>query len=292
MMADEQHIDPEYADDTVDASGLAAAVAAESSVEYIDNRGYEIHLENFEGPFDLLLFFIQRDELEIHDIPISRITHDFLDYVHAARRLQINLAAEFIAVAAQLMKIKARMLIPRPVVNEEGEVVDPRTELVDRLLEYKRYKAATKELEALEAEQEKRFPRGYVKQESELLQGETTPEDELTGLTLYRLLQVYKRVLERNSARLGDPKHVIRAYPYSPQAVKADILRAVNTEARPSFMSIVMEQPNRVYLVFCFLTLLELVQQNYVRVIMGDGFNHFWLEKREDEDAFEDRIAE
>ncbi|MFW5658716.1 MAG: segregation and condensation protein A [Bacteroidota bacterium] len=261
---------------------IAIAPGPVSSIEYIDDRGYEIHLENFEGPFDLLLFFIQRDELDIHDIPISRITKDFLAYVHTAKRLQINLAAEFIAVAAQLMKIKARMLIPRPVVNEEGEVVDPRTELVDRLLEYKRFKEATAELEQLEAEQEKRFPRGYVKQESDELMGDTTPEDELTGLTLYRLLQVYKRILERNSARLGDPKHVIRAYPYSPQAVKADLLRAVNTEARPSFMSIVMEQPNRVYLVFCFLTLLELVQQNYIRIILGEGYNNFWLEKRED----------
>ncbi len=259
-----------------------AAPGPVSSIEYIDNRGYEVHLENFEGPFDLLLFFIQRDELDVHDIPISRITKDFLAYVHTAQRLQINLAAEFIAVAAQLMKIKARMLIPRPVVNEEGEDVDPRTELVDRLLEYKRFKEATAELEQLEAEQEKRFPRGYVKQESDELVGETTPEDELTGLTLYRLLQVYKRILERNSARLGDPKHVIRAYPYSPQAVKADLLRAVNTEARPGFMSIVMEQPNRVYLVFCFLTLLELVQQNYIRIILGEGYNNFWLEKRED----------
>jgi len=96
---------------------------------------FEIKLPLFEGPFDLMLFFIERDELDIYDIPISKITNDFLDYVHQLETLEIEVASEFILFAATLMKIKSRMLLPRPEVNELGEVIDPREELVRNLLE-------------------------------------------------------------------------------------------------------------------------------------------------------------
>ena len=102
---------------------------------------FEIKLPLFEGPFDLMLFFIERDELDIYDIPISKITNDFLDYVHHLENLEIEVASDFILFAATLMKIKSRMLLPRPEVNEQGEVVDPRVELVRNLLEYKKYKS-------------------------------------------------------------------------------------------------------------------------------------------------------
>ena len=101
---------------------------------------FEIKLPLFEGPFDLMLFFIERDELDIYDIPIFKITNDFLDYVHHMENLEIEVASDFILFAATLMKIKSRMLLPRQVLNEQGELVDPREELVRNLLEYKKYK--------------------------------------------------------------------------------------------------------------------------------------------------------
>ena len=110
----------------------------ESSV--LPGGPYQVRLPQFEGPFDLLLFFIERDELDIYDIPVSRITDDFLQYLHGLEAQQVEVAAEFIAMAAQLMKIKAAMLLPRPQVDAQGEIIDPRAELVDRLLEYKRYR--------------------------------------------------------------------------------------------------------------------------------------------------------
>ena len=100
-----------------------------------------------------MLFFIERDELDIYDIPIAKITNDFLDYIHHLEKLEIEVASDFILFAATLMKIKSRMLIPRPELNESGEEIDPREELIRNLLEYKKYKSVVEELASLELEQ-------------------------------------------------------------------------------------------------------------------------------------------
>jgi len=113
-------------------------------------QGYKIKIQQFEGPFDLLLFFIERDELEIMDIPIATITEDFLAYIRELESLNIDVASEFILVAATLMRIKAKMLIPRKELDEEGNEIDPREELAQRLLEYKRYKEILEEMRAHE----------------------------------------------------------------------------------------------------------------------------------------------
>ena len=102
---------------------------------------YEIKIPLFEGPFDLLLFFIERDELDIMDIPISQITNDFFEYISDLEKMNIEVASEFIVVAATLMRIKSRMLLPRLSVDEDGNEIDPRDELVEHLIEYKRYKS-------------------------------------------------------------------------------------------------------------------------------------------------------
>src|SRR5450432_2024683 len=106
----------------------------------MENENFEIRLPLFEGPFDLLLFFIERDELDIYDIPISKIANDFLDYIHHLEIFNVELASEFILVAATLMRIKSKMLLPRPQLDEAGNEIDPREELIKHLLEYKKYK--------------------------------------------------------------------------------------------------------------------------------------------------------
>ena len=108
---------------------------------------FTVKIKHFEGPFDLLLYFIQRDELNIHDIPIAQITNDFLEYIKELEALNLDVASEFILVAASLMRIKAKMLIPRKEVDELGQEIDPREELVARLLEYKMYKEVLEEFE-------------------------------------------------------------------------------------------------------------------------------------------------
>ena len=135
----------------------------------------------------MLLFFIERDELDIHDIPISKITNDFLNYLHELEQMNIEVASEFILVAATLMRIKAKMLLPRPVLNEEGEEVDPREELVKHLLEYKKYKSVVDELAALEEERMQKYERGNVVKELSKLAQAQQVEAELQHVDLYKL---------------------------------------------------------------------------------------------------------
>src|SRR5215207_774536 len=101
---------------------------------------YKIKLAQFEGPFDLLLFFIERDELDIYNIPITKITKDFLDFIHSQESLNIELSSEFILFVSTLMRIKAKMLLPRKETDAQGNEIDPRQELIDKILEYRRFK--------------------------------------------------------------------------------------------------------------------------------------------------------
>src|ERR1043165_9811941 len=111
---------------------------------------FEIKLPQFEGPFDLLLFFIERDEIEVQNISIAKITNDFLEYIQQMNELNIELASEFILVAATLMRIKVKMLLPRPELDEKGQEIDPRQDLIQRLLLYKQYKEACLDFTTLE----------------------------------------------------------------------------------------------------------------------------------------------
>src|SRR6202161_2784006 len=112
---------------------------------------YQIKLPQFEGPFDLLLFFIERDELDIYNVPINKIIQDFLHFIHDQENQDIELSSEFILFVSTLMRIKAKMLLPRKELDEQGNEIDPRQELIDKLLEYKRYKEAAATLAEMEA---------------------------------------------------------------------------------------------------------------------------------------------
>ena len=134
-----------------------------------DTENFEVKLPLFEGPFDLLLFFIERDELDIYDIPISKITNDFLDYIHQMEQLNMELASEFILVAATLMRIKSKMLLPRPQLDEQGNEIDPREELVRHLLEYKKYKSVIDNFHKMEETELMKEKRGNIMKELKVL---------------------------------------------------------------------------------------------------------------------------
>src|ERR1700743_527730 len=151
-------------------------------------ESFEIKLPQFEGPFDLLLFFIERDELDIHDIPIARITDDFLNYLHQMASLNMEIASDFIFVAATLMRIKAKMLLPR-YESEEGESeIDQKEELIRKLVEYKKFKELCEELRPLEDERFKQEKRGNIKADVEQAERVATPGEELSDVSLYKLM--------------------------------------------------------------------------------------------------------
>ncbi|MEM7656492.1 MAG: segregation/condensation protein A [Bacteroidota bacterium] len=250
------------------------------------NETFRIELPQFEGPFDLLLFFIERDELDIHDIPIAQITEEFLSYVQSAQEMNIELAAEFILVASTLMRIKAKMLLPRPVLNEAGEEIDPREELVQRLLEYKRYKSVLAELSRMEEEQSQRDKRGFVKAEEKMFLQSEFPEEELVGINLYTIMRTFKRIWERHHEEIQRPRHVIRRYPYTVEEVKGTILDTVEEKGRIDFVSFILDRPPetgslQIFVVFSFLSILELVQVQKLALTVGGGFNNFWIEGKQ-----------
>ncbi|QCK16717.1 segregation and condensation protein A [Mangrovivirga cuniculi] len=246
---------------------------------------FEIKLPLFEGPFDLLLFFIERDELDIYDIPISKITLDFLDYLKHLEQMNIEVASEFILVASTLMRIKSKMLLPRPELDEEGNEIDPRDELVRHLLEYKKYKSVIKELSDMEGDRVTRDKRGNITKELRKLSESTNVEAELQDIDLFKLLKVYRKVLERYEIEQSKPRHEVVQYPYTIDTQKQRILNWLGNKPRISFEEVISKQPDKIAVIFNFLSILELLQLNLVTLHIGEGFNNFWIEKIELQEA-------
>jgi segregation and condensation protein A len=242
---------------------------------------FEIHLPLFEGPFDLLLFFIERDELDIYDIPIAKITHDFQDYLRRLEEMNLEVASEFIVVAAQLIRIKAKMLLPRAEINEKGEEIDPREELVQHLLEYKKFKEATKQMAEKEAERIARFERGNVNAELKSLMVGKEEEAEWESLDLYKLLKVFQKVMHRYDLESNAPKHVVVQYPYTIDGQIDYIRSRILEKTNLAFSDLLEAMPEKIALVFNFLAILEMIQFQEIEVTIGEGYNNFWMKKKE-----------
>lgn len=241
------------------------------------NTLYEIRLPQFEGPFDLLLFFIERDELDIYDIPIAKITQDFLDYIRQMHEMDIEVASDFILFAATLMHIKAKMLLPRPELDEQGNEIDPRKELVERLLEYKLYKEASAKLQAMEEERLMKFRRGNALEEYAGIAGQISVEAEMHTVSLYRLLQVFEKVMERFRDEQSRPRHVVVQYPYTIEEQKNFLVETLTRTKEAPFEKIFGECIDRLHAIFTFLAMLELVQQQVLGIRVGVGYNSFTL---------------
>src|SRR5690348_11608349 len=155
----------------------------------MNTETYQIKLPQFEGPFDLLLFFIERDELDIYNIPITKITNEFLDYIHKNEALNIELSSEFILFVSTLMRIKAKMLLPRKELDAEGNEIDPRQELIDKILEYKKFKEAATKMSRSEAIRMLMMKRGNLQKELMLVGEEASEGTEIQTVTLFRLMK-------------------------------------------------------------------------------------------------------
>ncbi|WP_425636687.1 segregation and condensation protein A [Algoriphagus yeomjeoni] len=242
---------------------------------------FEIKLPLFEGPFDLMLFFIERDELDIYDIPISKITNDFLDYVHQMEQMEMEVASDFILFAATLMKIKSRMLLPRPELNEHGEEVDPREELIRNLLEYKKYKSVIEELSSMEGEEMSKQKRGNIAAELKTLSKVDDVDAEMQDMDLYKMLKVFQRTMAKMAARVDETKHTVIQYPYTIAQQKDFVLEKISFKKKVPFDEFISYKPEKIFVIYTFLAILELLQLSLVTIIIGDGFNNFWVEKTE-----------
>lgn len=240
-------------------------------------ESYTIKIQQFEGPFDLLLFFIERDELDINDIPIAKITKDFLDYIRQLEALDVDVASEFILVAATLMRIKAKMLIPRKEMDEEGNEVDPRHELMQKLLEYKKYKSILDEMSALEDSRHFKHERGNVSNELRQIAEKALVDIELESLSLYKLMQTFQILMRRYEEDLNRPKHQVVRFDYTIEGQQDFILKKLPKGKKINFENIFLTLENRIQAIVTFIALLELLNLQTVELLQGEGMNNFWL---------------
>ncbi len=238
---------------------------------------FSIFLPKFQGPFDLLLFFIERDELDISDIPIAKITTDFLAYIREAKAKNIDLASEFIVVAATLMRIKAKMLLPRQKKDEQGAEIDPREELMSRILEYKRYKSILDELRILEEARASREQRGNAVKELRDIAITALVDIELQKVTLFKLLRTFEKILTQYEDEKNRVVHRILNFNFTIEGQREFLMLRLKKRGKSDFQDIFSNLQNRMHAIVTFLALLELLNLQTITIVQGDGLNNFWM---------------
>ncbi len=251
---------------------------------------YQIKLDQFEGPFDLLLFFIERDELDIYNIPITIITNDFLKHIHQSEKLNIELSSEFILFISTLMRIKAKMLLPRKEMDAAGNEIDPRQELIDKILEYKKFKEASAKLAEMETVRMLMIKRGNLQKELSQIGEEAGEGTEIQTVTLFKLMKAFEKVVLRIQEKNNRPVHTVVQYDYTMEGIREYMLNLSQKEKTLSFEKIFEVCENRIHAIFIFLNMLELVQQKFMSIIIGEGRNNFLIEYNENRE--EDQSTE
>lgn len=236
----------------------------------VQQEDYKVRLEVFEGPLDLLLYLIKKDEVDIYNIPIELITRQYMEYLGLMQILDLNIAGDFLVMAATLLMIKSRMLLPpeeRPVMEDEED--DPRWDLVRKLLEYKKFKDAASFLQGKEYEQENIFPRG-----AESVAVETEKGLGMDDLSLFDLLSAFNEVIKRVKV---DEVLEIFAEACTVADKIEDILGRIRAVDRVPFFSIFSEMSLRHEVVCAFLALLELIRMKQIRAIQDGVFQEIYI---------------
>lgn len=241
---------------------------------------HTLHLEKFEGPFDLLLFLIHKHEVDIYDIPIAEITSQFINYVDRSEQINIVYAGEFIDMVATLMKIKAAMLLPS-AHNEDEEIQDPRTELVQRLIEYKRFKEAARDLEDLEKNHEWIKSRSYFKYlkqfHHELIEEDSNP---LSDLTLYDLIKAFRRVID-SMPKITE--HEVRKITVTIEEQSNRIRNYLAKEKVLYFSKLMKEAEEKIYVVVSFVSILELTKAREIDLVQDELFEDICIKRHFEE---------
>lgn len=229
---------------------------------YIPPEALEVILQQFSGPLDLLLYLIRKQNLDILDIPIAEVTRQYMGYIDLMQSMNIELAAEYLLMAAMLAEIKSRMLLPRPF-EEEGDESDPRAELVRRLQEYERYRAAAENIE--------RLPRVGREVHLAVIDGSNLPHRKVQPkVSMFELLDAFREVLKR--AELYKHHHVLRE-PLSVRERMTRVLDRVSADGLASFESLFEIKEGRAGLVVTFLAILELLKESLIVIVQQEPFS-------------------
>lgn len=232
---------------------------------------YKVELETFSGPMDLLLYLIRKEEVDIYDIPIARITEQYLKYIGSMSDLDVNVAGEFVVMAATLLEIKARMMAPDPVIDEaEEEAVDPRLELVRQLMEYRRFKEAALELAERAGMRAERFSRPGERASDTGEHRTGVPKN----VSVAGLLEAFARVLVQTGAR---GPLTLRLEDIPQERLNAELGAKVRAAGRMTFSSVFEGHTDRAMLIGMFFAVLELARQQILRVEQEAPFAEIWL---------------
>lgn len=247
-----------------------------------------VKLEAFEGPLDLLLHLIEKNKIDIYDIPIVEITDQYLEYVKALPKEDMDTASEFMVMAATLIDIKCRMLLPKEITEEEDDT-DPREELVQRLLEYKKYKYMSGVL------RDQMDETGNVLSKKLLLPKEVVKykppvdtEELLAGVTLDSLMKIYEEILNRQEERIDKRRSdfgKIEKEKISIGDSMINVQKRVIKERKISFKTLLEDQPSRTKVIVTFLAILELIHFKKIEVVQEESFGDIVILSMEPEDA-------
>lgn len=242
-------------------------------------------LEKFEGPLDLLLHLIEKNKINIYDIPIAEITDQYLEYVSCMEEESLDVVSEFLVMAATLLDIKARMLLPREVSEEE----DPRAELVERLLEYKTYKYMSLELKDMEVDADKVFYKApTIPREVEKYEEPVDLDRLLDGLTLSKLQKIFESVMKRREDKIDPVRSTfgtIKKEPVSLEEKIEAVLEYAERHRRFSFRGMLSRQRDKTEIVVTFLALLELMKMGWIHLTQEHLFDDMMIEALEPEET-------
>jgi len=233
-----------------------------------DRLDYKVELDTYSGPLDLLLYLIRQSEVDLWNLPIARITEQYLRYMELMTELNINVAGEFIVMAAQLIEIKSRLMTPEPEPMPEEEPDDPRMELVRQLLEYKRFKEAALALNDRAELQSERFARPGERPDGTVGPVAGAP----AGVSLWMLFDAFSKILQQTG---GGHKFVTDSMPQ--EKIQRELEETVRAAGRLTFAGVFQGQATRLRLIGTFIALLELVKQQVIRVEQAEAFGEIWL---------------
>ena len=229
---------------------------------------YKVKLDTFEGPLDLLLFLIKKNEVDIYDIPVSKITQQFLEYLDIIKLLDIEAASDFILLASTLLRIKAQMLLPKTSIEEDEEVVeDPRQELIYRLLEYKRFKDVAENLSEKEEYARNLFTRGSFKIESAGFADELV--DERADISLFDLVTAFKTIVEKNKKVVV---HRVRILNVNLEERIEFVIGKIKEYGEINFSALFEPSDDKLVWIVTFIAILELVKNQVIMATQSETF--------------------
>ena len=238
---------------------------------------YRIKLENFEGPLDLLFFLIKKHEVDIYDIPIAYITRQYLEYIDIIKILDLEAAGDFLIIASTLIRIKVQMLLPKPQLDEDDDdILDPRLELVTRLLEYKRFKDISHKLHDFESTQLDIYSRNYFNIDADDISDEDNSfvQDDVN---LFSLIHAFKQMIE-NMPKIT--VHEISNVEISSQEQGRYILEILNKCSQISFIELISEFTDKLLIVVSFVAILDLIRQELIIVNQARPYGEIWIKKK------------